>query len=570
MAAARSSFPSVALSNAAIADQLVSLAQLLSTQGANPFKVKAYRRAAETLRTMSESVDELVRTGADLTAYHGIGKGISSAIRELVESGTLGQLETIRSQVSPELAALSEYPRLDPRRVLRIYQQLDISSIAALKDKLESGEIARKCGVRMDQHVRQALTEAHELLLYDVEPIARAVQTFLREKCPVTRVAAAGDFRRRVEVVGELSFLIETPDFPGVIERLQRYGGHTDLVSAGERGAFFKLSSGIILKIETATGKTWGLALIRATGSDGHVRKLKATARGMGKLTKKRSALPTEKAVYQKLGLAYIEPELREGNDEVERAAAGTLPRLVQLGDIRGELHAHSTSSDGAHSIEEMAAAAKSRSYEYLGITDHSQSLKIAGGVSEEDLWTQIRVIDKVNEKLKGIRILKSAEVDILADGSLDYPNELLRELDYTVCSIHSRFAFGKAQQTERILRAMDNPYFTILGHATGRLLLKRPGYEIDIERVIDRAKINGVFFEINSSPDRLDLSSHHARLAHSAGVKIAICTDAHSVREFDFIQCGVDQARRAGLPKESILNCMSWPALRRAIKRSC
>jgi DNA polymerase (family 10) len=216
-----------------------------------------------------------------------------------------------------------------------------------------------------------------------------------------------------------------------------------------------------------------------------------------------------------------------------------------------------------------MAAAAKKRSYEYLGITDHSQSLKIAGGVSEEDLWKQIRAIDKLNGKLRDFRILKSAEVDILADGSLDYPDEVLRELDYTVCSIHSRFAFGKAQQTERILRAMDNPHFTILGHATGRLLLKRPGYEIDIERVIERAKTNGVFFEINSSPDRLDLSSQHARLAHAAGVKIAICTDAHHSREFDFISCGVEVARRAGLSKDSVLNCMTWPTLRRAFVRS-
>lgn len=569
MASAQASYPGVALSNAAIADRLVSLAHLLSAQGANPFKIKAYRRAAETLRTMSESVDELVRTGADLTAYHGIGKGISSAIREMVESGTLGQLETLRAQVSPEVAALSEYPRLDPRRVLRIYQQLGISSIAALKEKLESGEIAKKFGVRMDQHVRQALTDAHQLLLYDVEPIARAVEIFLREKCSVTRVAVTGDFRRRVEVLGELSFLIDTPDFSGVIERLQRYGGHTELVNAAERSAVFKLSSGIILKIETATRRNWGLASIRTTGSDEHIEKLQATTTGWDKLAKTKSPLLDEATVYRKLGLAYIEPELREGNDEVERAANGTLPRLVTLEDIRGELHAHSTSSDGAHSIDQMAAAAKKRSYEYLGITDHSQSLKIAGGVSEEDLWEQIRVIDKLNEKLNGIRILKSAEVDILADGSLDYPNDLLRELDYTVCSIHSRFAFGKAQQTERILRAMDNPYFTILGHATGRLLLKRPGYEIDIDRVVERAKTNGVFFEINSSPDRLDLSSQHARIAHAAGVKIAICTDAHSIGEFEFIKCGIDVARRAGLEKDSVLNCMSWLALRRAIKRS-
>jgi DNA polymerase (family 10) len=216
-----------------------------------------------------------------------------------------------------------------------------------------------------------------------------------------------------------------------------------------------------------------------------------------------------------------------------------------------------------------MAAGAIERGYEYLGITDHSQSLKIAGGVSPADLFKQIRWIDRWNEKHRRIRILKSAEVDILADGSLDYPNELLAELDYTVCSIHSRFALSKEQQTERILRAMDNPHFKILGHATGRLLLRRSGYQIDIERVIEHARGSGCCFEINASPDRLDLSADHARLVQRAGIKIAICTDAHSVSELDYLRCGIDQARRAGLARADVLNCMRWPELKRALDRA-
>ena len=238
------------------------------------------------------------------------------------------------------------------------------------------------------------------------------------------------------------------------------------------------------------------------------------------------------------------------------------LPVLVTTKDIRGELHAHSTSSDGSNSIEQMALAAQAHGYEYIGITDHSQSLKIARGVPVEDLRRQIRFIDLLNDRLDGIRILKSAEVDILADGSLDYPDDLLRELDYTVCSVHSRFGLGKSQQTERILRAMDNRYFTILGHATGRLLLKRPGYELDIERIIGHAKQTGCFFEINSSPDRLDLSAENARLAHEADVRIAVSTDAHSTREFGTVRNGIDQARRAGLDKNSVLNCLPWKIL--------
>ena len=271
---------------------------------------------------------------------------------------------------------------------------------------------------------------------------------------------------------------------------------------------------------------------------------------------------------YRKFGLSFIEPELREGYDEVDRARTGTLPVLVTVKDIRGELHAHSTSSDGSHSIEQMAMAARDFGYEYIGITDHSQSLKIAGGVPVEDLRKQLRFIDTLNSRLAGVRILKSAEVDILADGALDYPDELLKELDYTVCSVHSRFGFGKKEQTERILRAMDNRYFNILGHATGRLLLKRPGYELDMDRIVHRAKQNGCFFEINSSPDRLDLSAENARLSCAAGVKIAISTDAHSTREFGTVRFGIDQARRAGLEPRFVLNCLPWTSLEPLFRR--
>lgn len=556
------------LSNAEIADRLMSLAQLLSAQKENPFKVKAYRRAAKTIRTLSESIDGLVRSNADLTEYPGIGKAIGGAIREIVLSGSLGQLERLRSEASPEVAAISEHPQLDPTRVLRIFKKLKISSIAALREKLDTGEIREKLGVRMDQHVRRALSGSHEILLYDADPFSASIEDFLLTKCGIRRAAATGAYRRRVEVIGELSFLIETADFPAVLSKVAQFGGRTELVSSSQERALFKLSSGIVLSLEAAKKDKWGLALIAATGSEEHLTKLQATRPGLNELATSKARCLTEAAVYRKLGLQFIEPELREGHDEVDLAAQGRLPALVSLPDIRGELHAHSTSSDGAHTVEQMATAAKEKGYEYAGITDHSQSLKIARGVSEKDLRAQIRLIDHLNGRLKGFRVLKSAEVDILADGSLDYPDDILKELDYTVCSIHSRFNLDKREQTERILRAMDNRYFTILGHATGRLLLKRPGYEIAIERVIDHARKSGCFFEINSSPDRLDLSAENARLAREAGVLIAISTDAHSTREFDLIRCGINQARRAGLEKKSVLNCLSWPELQRIVRR--
>ncbi|HEY1759181.1 MAG TPA: PHP domain-containing protein [Bryobacteraceae bacterium] len=551
---------STSLSNAEIADRLASLAQLLSSQKENPYKVKAYQRAAARIRTFSESLGDLVQDEADLTSYAGIGEGIAAAIREIVQTGTLRKLETLRAQASPAPASISQYPRLDPRRVLRVYKKLGISSAKELRERLDSGELERALGLRMAQHVRQGLAETQAMLLYRADDLRVAVEEFLVGPCGVRRAELAGEVRRRVEIIEELTFVIETHDFASVVRRMQRCGGRTDLVSTGSSNALFALPAGVLLRLELAGKDDWGLRMIACTGSTPHLKKLASVTGALGNL--KGTPYPTEETFYETFGLQFLEPELREGRDEVERAAQNDLPTLVTASDMRGELHAHSTASDGSASIEDMAEAARERGYEYIGITDHSQSLKIARGISVDDLWAQIRYIEKLDARLRGFRILKSAEVDILADGSLDYPDELLRELDYTVCSIHSRFDLDRRQQTERLLGAMDNRYFNILGHATGRLLLKRPGYEIDTDRVIEQARRNGCFFEINSSPDRLDLSAENACLASAAGVLIAINTDAHGIRELPLIRCGIDQARRAGLAKYAVLNCLPWKKL--------
>jgi DNA polymerase (family 10) len=555
------------LSNTEIADRLASLAQLLSMQKENPYKVKAYQRAAAGIRTLSESVDALVRNKTDLTAYAGIGATISSAIREIVLTGTLDKLEKLRSEVSPELIGIGAYPRLDPKQVLRIYKKLGISSTEELRASLENGTIARVLGPRVAQHVSQGLVEVHAMLLSRAHDLRLAMEEFLLEKAGVRRVEAVGDYRRRVEVIEQLDFIVETSGFVALVAKIETYGGRTPLVNSTNSSATFALSAGISLRVDAAPKKNWGLSLVRCTGSKGHLRKLAAVTGSLAAVETK-GPFPTEQALYGKFGLSFIEPELREGYDEVKRAAQGNLPVLVTVKDLCGELHTHSTSSDGSDSIEQMAIAARDRGYEYLGITDHSQSLKIARGVSIEGLWRQIGAIDKLNARLNGIRLLKAAEVDILANGALDYPDDLLRELDYTVCSIHSQFNLDKKQQTERILHAMDNRYFNILGHATGRRLLKRPGYEIDMDRIIAHAKQNGCFFEINSSPERLDLSAENARLANAVGIKIAVSTDAHSTRELGFVRYGIDQARRAGLEKTSILNCLPWPMLAGLFKR--
>jgi DNA polymerase (family 10) len=552
------------LTNADIAQRLLSLAQLLAARGDNPFKVRAYRRAADMIKTLPESIDDLVRSGADLTSLAGVGKAIAGALQEIVLSGTLGQLETLRAEAGPEVAAISEHPRLDPKRVLRAYKKLGIGTIAALQEKLASGEVAAQLGSRMAQHFQSAFIDRREMLLVDADDLVPTISRFLERDCGAGRVEVAGEFRRRVEVVGELTFVVATNDFAALTAKFQTYGGGAEPVANEETHASFRLSSGTLVTLRHAVARHWGVVLLQATGTEAHVEKLEARERTLRQLVRGRQPLSTERAVYRACGLRYIPPELREGRDEIEQAASGRLPALVSVADIRGELHAHTTSSDGAHTIPQMVEGARARGYAYLGITDHSQSLKIAGGLSEDALWQQIRVIDRLNARLRGFRVLKSAEVDIHVDGRLDYPDELLRELDYTVCSIHSRFGLGREQQTDRLLRAMDNPHCGIIGHATGRLLLRRPGYEIDVERVLAHAKAAGCCFEINASPDRLDLPAENARRAREVGVPIAICTDAHSVPEFDYIRCGVDQARRAGLEPADILNAQPWSRIER------
>lgn len=367
-------------SNAEIADRLAGLAQMLSTQKENPYKIKAYQRAAAKIRTLSESVEDLVHQDADLTVYAGIGEAISHAVQEIVRTGTLGTLETLRSRASPEIAGLSSYPRLDPKRVLRAYKKLGISSVDELRAKLDSGEIEQALGSRFAQHIRQGVTETHAMLLYGAHELRQAVEVFLLNICKVRAAEAVGDYRRRVETIEELSFIVETDDFTALIARLERYGGRTPLVASTRTSATFSLSSGVLLRIDQTTKENWGLSLIKCTGSEAHLRKLTAVTGGWESV---RNAGPfaSEPDFYRKFNLSFIEPELREGHDEVERAQRGKLPLLVTIKDIRGELHAHSTSSDGSHSIEQMAIAAGDFGYEYIGITDHSQSLKIARGV---------------------------------------------------------------------------------------------------------------------------------------------------------------------------------------------
>lgn len=549
------------LSNAEIAHRLAAYAQALQGKDENPYKIRAYRRAAQIIKNLRESVDQLVRSGGDVTRFPGIGKGIANALREIVFSGTLGQMEMALASIPPEIAALNEYPALDPTRVARVYKKFGIETVSDLKEKLVEGAIADVFGPRMADHFRNAFRDSTEVLLDEADQLAADVQRFLLHRCGVSRADVAGDIRRRVETISEIVFVVETADFPATLKQLQKFRGGIDLVESTNRDATFQLPGSVMLTLHGATAANWGTALVLATGSAGHLEELER----VGGLVRKAK---NEEHAYTSVGVTWVPPELREGRGEVAQAARGELPRLVELGDIRGDLHMHTTASDGVDTIEAMAEAARERGYAYIGITDHSQSLRIARGVSIANLWAQIRRIDKLNVRLRGFRILKSAEVDILADGSLDYPDDLLAELDYTICSIHSRFALARQTQTERVLRAMDHPAFTMLGHATGRLILRRSGYPLDFPRIIEHAVARRCYFEINADPDRLDLSADNVRLVAAAGIKLAIGTDAHRVAGLDYMRCGVDVARRAGLEKQALLNTGTLAQLALAFRR--
>jgi DNA polymerase (family 10) len=409
------------------------------------------------------------------------------------------------------------------------------------------------------------------MLHWAARDFVRHFTEFLRQLAEVTQASETGSHRRRQDTIGDLNFLVAGRSPQSIFQKVAVFPGVLSFEKVSRTEGRFNLSLGRSLTLLFAKPNDWALSLLKSTGSQAHVAELSAllrrkrralTAISLGKAAK------SEEAIYKAAGLNYIEPELREGRGEIEAALDNKLPDLIELSDIRGDLHMHTTASDGVNSILEMAQAAKSKGYKYIAIADHSQSLKITNGLTSKRLLAQCRAIDQVNAKLSGITVLKSSEVDILEDGSLDYPDAVLKELDLTVCSIHSKFALDKRRQTDRLLRAMDNPHANIIGHATGRLLLRREGYELDFERLWKRARETGCIFEINANPNRLDLSDENARLAKDHGVKIVVNTDAHSIAELDFMRAGINQARRSWLESKDVLNTLPLSKLLKMMKR--
>jgi DNA polymerase (family 10) len=569
--------------NSDIADIFNKLADTLEIEGANEFRVRAYRNAARVVNDLPQAIATMIGRGESLLALPGIGKDLEGKIKEIVETGALSQLTEEEKRLPPGLRALMKIGGLGPKRVHALYEQLGIATISELKEAALGGRIRalRGFGKKTEEMVLEELGEEDEergkrVKLRIAEQIADSLTEYLKAVDGVTQVTAAGSYRRRKETVGDLDVLVTCSADCPLIERFVSYGDVLKVISKGSTRSTVVFRSGIQVDLRVVPPESYGAALHYFTGSKSHniavrvmgVRQgLKINEYGVFR-GEEQVAGRTEEEVYAAVGLPYIEPELSENLGEIEAARDGRLPLLVTLKDLKGDLHTHTSETDGRHTMREMAEAARIAGYEYLAVTDHSKRLAMTRGFDEARLARRNKEIDRLNAEQKGIILLKSIEVDILEDGTLDLADSILKELDLTVCSVHSRFTLSREKQTERIIRAMDNPYFSILAHPSGRLIDERAPYDVDMEKVIDAARIRGRILELNAQPDRLDLTDIYCKMAKESGVRIAVSTDAHSKNELALMRFGIAQARRGWLEPRDVVNTLTWPELKEVLKR--
>ncbi len=570
----------MAVRNEEVAAVFDEIADLLEVRGDNPFRVRAYRNAARTVRSLGREVADLVAAGEDLTRLPGIGQDLADKIRELVTTGTSATLEELRRELPPGLGALLRLPGLGPKRVAALHHELGIDSLEALRRAAEAGRLrglpgfGPKTEARVLEAIRARLDTGRRFLLAEAEGWAEALVEHLRAARGVNEIVVAGSFRRRRETVGDLDILCTARDGAAVAAHFVRYERAAEVLSQGTTRSTIVLQNGLQVDLRVVEEGSFGAALHYFTGSKAHniavrrmgqQRGLKINEYGVFRGAR-RVAGSTEESVFRAVGLPWIPPELREDRGEIEAAQAGALPRLVRREDLRGDLHCHTRASDGRSTLEEMAEAARAAGLEYLAFTEHSRSLRVARGLDAARLRAHVEAIRRLDERLEGITLLAGIEVEILEDGSLDLPDEVLAELDVVVGAVHSHFDLPRARQTRRILRAMDHPHFHILAHPSGRLLLQRDPYDVDLARVIRHARERGCFLELNANPDRLDLDDVHCRMARDEGVLVAICSDAHSSLGFANLRYGVGQARRGWLGPEHVLNTRPVEELRRLL----
>jgi DNA polymerase (family 10) len=557
---------------ASIFEEIANLMRILQDDPKWSFKASAYERAKRSIESYTERLEEIARDpNRKLTEIPGVGVDLAQKIAELIKTGQCEYHQNQLGKIPRSLLELLQLQTVGPQKVRLFYKELGIKSVDELETAAKAGRLRDLPGMnaKSEENILKALEgfrrATGRFRLDTAFETAEQLTAYLREHKGVEDVTPAGSLRRGRETVGDLDLLVTGRDNAGIAEHFAKYPGITAVLAKGEDKVSIKLKNGMQVDVRMLGRQSYGAAIMYFTGSKEHNVALRDRAKRRGwKLSEyglyqgeKVLASRTEEEIYEKLGLPWIPPELRENLGEVEAAEKGELPHLVERNDIKGDLQMHTNASDGQTSVEEMADAAKKLGYKYILITDHSKAVTIANGLDEKRAIENIRRVKAAGKKVKGIEIWAGSEVDILGDGRLDYPDELLKQFDIVLVSVHSRMNQPAEEMTERLLKALKNPYVRILGHPTGRQILKRDPFRFDLERVFEAAKKHGVILELNGNPERLDLSDRHVKLARDRGMKIIISTDAHHPKHLKLMRYGVTTARRGWLEKKDVLNAL-------------
>lgn len=574
------------MENLDVSRVLTTLADLLEIQGANPFRIRAYRNAVNTVNSLSRPLAAMVEAGEDLTKLPGVGKTVAHHIIEFLKTGRITRLEEVSAEIPVTLVELVRLDGVGPKKAKKLFEQLGVKTVDDLAEQLDAGTVreldgfGRKSAEKIKRSIEDHRKHSGRFQIHEVEKLIAGVLEHMAHAPGVDKIELAGSLRRRKETIGDVDILARHEgDGTPVVDHFVGFDGAARVLGAGPTKGSIVLHSGLQVDLRVIPGRSFGAALQYFSGSKEHnvaVRTL-AVRKGfrvnewgvfrlpedvdpatVGKEDGERLAGDTEEGVYEVLGMSWVPPALRENRGEVEAAVADSLPELVSLEDIRGDLQMHSTWSDGKVSLEEMTRACRDLGYEYLAVTDHSQAMAMVQGLTPERAREQWEEVEEVRRRVTGIDLLRSAEVDILKDGSLDMPDEILDGLDLVVISVHSFMDQDKTTMTERVLKAMMHPTVDILAHPTGRLINRREPYALDVESILEAASELGVAVELNANPNRLDFSDVHVHRAKELGVPVVISTDAHAPAALQNMRFGVDQARRGWLEAADVLNTRS------------
>ncbi len=584
------------MENLDVARTLTTLADLLEIQGASPFRIRAYRNAVATIDSLTRTLESMVENGEDLTELPGVGTSVAKHVTELLETGRITRLDEVSAEVPITLVELVRLDGVGPKKAKKLFDELGVKTVDDLEAALDAGTVQQLdgFGAKSAEKIKVAIEDHRKhtgrFQIHEAEKLIAGLFEHVRSAPGVDEAIVAGSLRRRKETIGDVDILARYEgDGTPVVEHFVSFNGVARILGAGETKGSVLLHSGLQVDLRVIPGRSFGAALQYFTGSKEHnvAVRTRAVRQGLrvnewgvfrvpedaspdelGKEDGERLAGDTEEGVYEALGMAWVPPVLRENRGEVEAAVAGELPELVRLDQIKGDLQMHSTWSDGAVSLEEMALACRDLGYEYIAITDHSQAMAMVQGLTPVRAREQWAEIDEIRERIDGIEIFKSVEIDILKDGSLDMPDDVLEELDVVVISVHSFMDMDRSTMTDRVLKAMAHPAVDILAHPTGRRINRREPFEMDVEAVLEAAADLGVAVELNANPNRLDLRDTHVYRARELGVPVVISTDAHAPRGLTDMRFGVDQARRGWLAPEDVLNTRSLSDFRAWLTR--